>query len=123
MKKLQIGVIGSAGWEEYPNKKPSKKVFEAAYEVGKLIASKNAVLVCGGKGGIMEEACRGAKENNGLTVGVISGNQRNQANKYVDIEVVSGLTNRGEESLLVCMSDGFIAIGGGAGTLQEITNA
>lgn len=123
MKKLQIGVIGSAGWEEYPNKKPDKKALKSAYEVGKLIASKNAILVCGGKGGIMEEACRGAKEKNGITVGVVSGNQRNQVNKYVDVEVVSGAINCGEEALIISMSDGIIAIGGGSGTLQEIATA
>lgn len=123
MSRLQIGVIGSAGWEEYPNKKPNKKAFKTAYEIGKLIASKNAVLICGGKGGIMEEACRGAKENSGITVGVVSGNQRNQANKYVDVEVVSGAINYSEEALIVSMSDGIIAIGGGSGTLQEIATA
>ena len=101
MKKLQIGIIGSAGWEEYPNRKPSKNAFEIAYEAGKLIAFNNAVLVCGGKGGIMEESCRGAKENNGITVGVISGNQRNQSNKYIDVEIVSGSINCSEESLIV----------------------
>ena len=123
MKKLQVGVIGSAGCEEYPNKKPSKKAFKTAYEIGKIIASEKAILICGGKGGIMKEACRGAKENNGITVGVISGNKLNQANEYVDVEVVSGVTNCSEEALIISMSDGIIAIGGGAGTLQEIAIA
>ncbi|MDO8657759.1 MAG: TIGR00725 family protein [Candidatus Levybacteria bacterium] len=123
MRKLQIGVIGSAGWEEYPNKKPSKKIFELAYEVGKLIAESNAVLICGGKGGIMEEACRGAKEKNGITAGIVSGNERNQTNNYVDVEVVSGMINCGEEAIIISMCDGIIAIGGGSGTLQEIATA
>lgn len=123
MKKLQIAVIGSAGWEEYPGKKPNKKIFQLAYEAGKQIALQNAILVCGGKGGIMEEACRGAKENNGITVGVISGNERNKSNKYVDIEIVSGIVNCGEEALLISMCDGIVAIGGGSGTLQEIATA
>lgn len=123
MRKMQIGVIGSAGNEEYPDKKPSKKAFEFAYELGKLIAQQKAVLICGGKGGIMEEACRGAKEKNGITVGVISGNVRDKANKYVDVEVISGFVNCGEEALIVSMSDGLIAIGGGSGTLQEIAIA
>ncbi|MBI2074256.1 MAG: TIGR00725 family protein [Candidatus Levybacteria bacterium] len=123
MRKLQIGVIGSAGSEEYPRRKPSKKGLRVAYEVGKLIALKNAVLVCGGKGGVMKEACRGAKKNDGITVGIISGSERSQANKYVDVEVVSGMINCGEESLIVSMCDGFIAIGGGSGTLQEIAIA
>lgn len=123
MNKLQIGVIGSAGWEEYPDKKPSKKIFELAYQTGKLIAQKNAILICGGKGGIMEEACRGAKEKGGITAGIVSGNIRNQVNKYIDVEVVSGTINCGEESIIISMCDGIIAIGGGSGTLQEIATA
>ncbi|MCL5746699.1 MAG: TIGR00725 family protein [Patescibacteria group bacterium] len=123
MKKLQIGVIGSAGYEEYTKKKPDKKAYQIAYEVGKLIALNNAILVCGGKGGIMQEACRGAKEKGGITVGIISGNKRNQANEYIDVEVVSGIINCSEESLIVSMSDGLIAIGGGSGTLQELALA
>lgn len=123
MRRLQIGVIGSAGWEEYPGKKPDKKSFKIAYEVGRLIAQNKAILVCGGKGGAMEEACRGAKENNGITVGVISGNNRNQVNPYVDVEIVSGMVNCAEEAIIVSMCDGIIAIGGGSGTLQEIATA
>ena len=123
MSRLQIGVIGSAGWEEYPNKKPSEEIYKISYEIGRLIAQKQAILVCGGKGGVMLEACKGAKENGGIVVGVVSGNKRGTSNEYVDIEVISGFVNKGEESLLVSMCDGFIAIGGGAGTLQEITNA
>lgn len=123
MRKLQIGVIGSAGREEYPGEKPNKKIFKQAHDLGKLIGELNAVLVCGGKGGIMLETCRGAKKNGGITVGVISGNTRGKSNKYVDVEVVSGLINSSEEALIVSMSDGVIAIGGGSGTLQELSLA
>lgn len=123
MRRLQIGIIGSAGWQEYPGKKPDKRAFKIAYEAGKLIAQNSAVLICGGKGGVMEEACRGAKEKNGITVGIISGNKRNQANKYVDVEIVSGMVNNAEEAIIVSMCDGIIAVGGGAGTLQEIATA
>lgn len=122
-RKLQIGIIGSAGYEEYPGQKPDKRAYRMAYDVGRLVAQKGAILVCGGKGGIMEEACRGAKDNDGTTVGVISGNERGKANKYVDVEIVSGMVNCGEEALIISMSDGLIAIGGGAGTLQEIATA
>lgn len=123
MKKLQIGIIGSAGPEEYPNKKPDKKACKFAYEIGKIVASKKAVLICGGKGGIMKEACKGAKENAGITIGIVSGNKRRTANKYVDVEIVSGSINGSEEGLIISASDGLIAIGGGAGTLQEIALA
>lgn len=123
MKKLQIAVIGSAGNEEYSFKKPDVRAFKIAYEVGKLIANQNAILICGGKGGIMESACKGAKEKNGITVGVISGNKRNKSNRFVDVEIVSGMVNSSEEALIISMSDGIIAIGGGSGTLEELALA
>lgn len=123
MRRLQIGVIGTAGREEYPKNKLNIKAYSLAYEIGKLIADKNAILICGGKGGIMEQACRGAKENKGITVGVIAGNQRNKSNKYVDVEVVTGVVNSSEDAIIVSMSDGIVAIGGGSGTLQEIALA
>ena len=123
-RKLQIGVIGSAGSEEYPkNGAPSPKVFEVAYQLGKLIAQNDAVLITGGKGGIMESASKGAKESGGTTVGVVQGNQRFTSNNFTDIEVISGMTATGEETILILMCDGLIGIGGGAGTLQELSIA
>lgn len=88
-----------------------------------MVAEKGATVVCGGKGGIMEATCKGAQKANGITVGVVSGNQRGTCNKYVMVEVVSGIINCGEESLIVSMSDALIVLGGGAGTLQEIALA
>jgi len=123
MKKIQIAIIGSAGPEEYQYKKPNEKIFQVAYQVGKLVAKNNCTLLCGGKGGIMKEACRGAKKLNGTTVGIISGNNRNESNQFTDIEIVSGMINCAEVSLLISSSDGVIIIGGGSGTLQEITVA
>lgn len=119
--KLQIAIIGSAGIEEYPYRKPDKKIYKMAYELGSLVAKSGSILICGGKGGIMKEACRGAKENGGITVGIISGNKRGESNRFVDVEIVSGFTNYAEDGIIISMSDGIIAIGGGAGTLQEIT--
>ncbi len=119
-RRLQIAVIGSAGIEEYPYKKPARALYRIAYEIGAMIAKSNNILVCGGKGGIMEEACRGAKENNGLTVGVVSGNKRGVSNRYIDVEIISGFINYAEDGIIISMADGVIALGGGAGTLQEI---
>jgi uncharacterized protein (TIGR00725 family) len=124
MRKLQIGVIGSAGPEEYPRgAKPDKAIFDISEELGRLIARNGMILITGGKGGIMEAACRGAKSENGITVGVVKGKDRNTSNGYVDVEVVSGMDGCGEESMLVLMCDGLISVGGGAGTLQELTIA
>ena len=122
-KKLQIAVIGSAGPEEYPGKKPNKIMFEAAYLLGQLLAEKNCIVVNGGKGGIMEAVSRGAKDKNGTTVAEISGSTRYHSNPYIDIEIVSSDIGYRGPSLLIGMSDAVIALGGGAGTLQEIAVA
>ncbi len=124
MKKLQIGIIGSAGVEEYPkNGKPSKQIFEIAYQLGQLVAKNNAILITGGKSGIMETAAKGAKDAGGTTVGVVKGEKRFTSNKYTDIEVITGMVGSGGESIMILMCDGIIGVGGGSGTLQELTIA
>lgn len=123
MKKLQIGVIGSAGPEEYPLRKPNQKMYDSAREVGEILARKNCIIVCGGKGGIMEAVCLGAKKENGVTVAEVAGEGRFEANEFVDVEIVTQDTGFRGASQLIGMSDGLIALGGGAGTLQEIAIA
>lgn len=128
MKAIQIGVIGSAGNEEYMSKDDRnqlsrEQIFKLAEEVGKLLALKNVFVITGGKSGLMESASKGAKLNNGVTIGFVSGKSRFTSNEYVDFEVVSGMDGCGEETMLVLSCDGLIAIGGGSGTLQEITIA
>lgn len=124
-KKLQIGVIGSAGKDDYENNgAASEKMTMAAEEIGKLLAEANSVVVTGGKDGIMEAAAKGAKLAGGVTVGVIKGKDRFHSNNYTDIEIISGMTADGfDELTLVLMCDALIVIGGGAGTLQEIVIA
>lgn len=124
MKKYQIGVIGSAGNEEYPGKnKQRAKIFNIAKILGKLIAREGAILITGGKGGVMEASCKGAKSVGGITVGYVKGKERLTSNEFTDIEVVSGMEGCGEETMLILSCDGIIAIGGGAGTLQELAIA
>lgn len=121
---IQIGIIGSAGKEEYPEGgKPQRKVFQMAEKLGQLVAKQNAILVTGGKGGIMETASKGAKVENGITVGIVKGDKRYTANKYIDIEISSNTNGEGEEDILVSSCDGLIVVGGGAGTLQELACA
>ena len=123
-KKLQIGIIGYAGMEEYPSGAIKKSIYDMAERVGFLIAQKGAVVVTGGKGGIMESSAFGAKRAGGITVGVIKGNKRFQSNESTDIEVLTGMEADGfDEFMLVSMCDAFIVLGGGAGTLEEITIA
>lgn len=123
MKKQQIAVIGSAGNEEYPYQKPKQAMFKAAETIGELLAQKNCIVVNGGKGGVMEAVCRGAKNKGGITVAEVAGNGRGEANEYVDIEVVTTDVGFRGPSALIGMSDAVIALGGGAGTLQEIAVA
>lgn len=123
MKKLQVAVIGSAGPEEYNYDKPTVAMYNAAEAIGRLLAQKDCIVVNGGKGGIMEAVCRGAKSAGGLTVAEISGNGRKEGNSYVDIEIVTTDIGYRGPSLLIGMSDAVISLGGGAGTLQELAVA
>lgn len=120
MKKLQIGVIGSAGPEEYAFEKPGLKMLVAAEVIGQELARQNCIVINGGKGGIMEAVCKGAQGTGGITVAETSGLERFSANPFVDIEVVTGDVAFRGPSQLVAMSDALICLGGGAGTLQEI---
>jgi len=110
-KKVRIGVIGGG--------KPDAKFRQISFRVGKLIAEKGAILVCGGLGGVMEAASRGAKEGGGLTVGILPGNNPYDANPYIDIPLATGM-GYSRNSLVAMNSDVLIAIDGQYGTLTEI---
>ena len=85
MKKRRIGVIGAG--------EPSREIYSIAEEVGREIASRGAMLLCGGLGGVMEAACKGAKSNNGQTIGILPGKSIDEANSYVDIPIATGLAD------------------------------
>lgn len=93
-----------------------------AYKVGKLLAEKGAILVCGGLGGVMEEAARGAKEAGGLTIGLLPGNRPEEANRFIDIAIATGI-GYNRNSIVVLNSGAVIAIDGEYGTLSEIAFA
>ena len=93
-----------------------------AEQVGREIASRGAVLICGGRGGVMEGACRGARSAGGTTVGILPGTDRAEANPYVDIPIVTGL-GEARNALVVRSADAVIAVHGGHGTLSEIALA
>lgn len=109
-----IGVIGDAFC--------SIDVAKIAEEVGENIAKKGGIIVCGGLGGVMEAVCRGAKKHNGLTVGILPGFRRKEANPYIDIPILTGM-DQGRNIIIVRSSQAIIAIGGGYGTLSEIAFA
>lgn len=93
-----------------------------AREVGNELAKRGAILVCGGLGGIMEAACQGASLEGGVTIGILPGGNRQAANPYVQIPIV---TNLGEARnvVIVKSAQAVIAVGGGYGTLSEIGHA
>jgi uncharacterized protein (TIGR00725 family) len=91
----------------------------AAEEVGAEVAAARAVLVCGGLGGVMEAACRGARSRGGMTVGLLPGLDRGEANGWVQVAVPTGL-GEARNALIVRAADAIVAIGGAWGTLSEI---
>ena len=111
-----IGVMGAAQCDE--------QTYEMARRVGSLVAQRGAVLLCGGRGGVMEAAARGAKEAGGLTVGIMPGMNASETppNPFVDVAIFTGMRD-GRNWVNVCASDAIIAISGGYGTLSEIALA
>ncbi len=91
----------------------------AAEEVGRLLAERGAVVVCGGYGGVMEAASRGAAAAGGLVVGVLPGDSREGANEHMTVALATGL-GQARNAVIVTAADSVIAIGGGWGTLSEI---
>lgn len=112
MDKTYIGVIGS-GEHVAPD------VLEAAEQTGRLIANAGGILVCGGRGGVMEAACRGARLAGGTTIGILPGMTREEANPYVDIAIPTGLGFALRNFITVRASDAIIMLHGEVGTLSE----
>jgi len=108
----QIAVIGAAN--------ATDTEYQMALDVGRFIAEQHETLLCGGLGGVMEAACRGAGENGGITVGIVSGT--GNGNVYLDIVIRTGL-GHARNILVVQSADAVIAIGGSHGTLSEIAVA
>ena len=108
---VQIGVIGS-GLDI------NKEVWDIAYEIGYEIAKKDAILICGGKGGVMEAACKGCHDAGGVSVGILPSINKEEANPYVKIKIP---TNLGENRnyIVVQSSDALICIAGAVGTRME----
>jgi len=110
-RKPLIAVIGGS--------KATPKELETAEAVGRELARKGAILVCGGLGGVMEAACRGASTEGGITIGILPGNNRQTRNPYVQIPIVTGI-GYARNVIVVKSAQAVIAIGGSYGTLTEI---
>ncbi len=113
-KKRFIAVIGG--------NQPSPQEAKLAEEVGRELAMKGAILVCGGLGGVMEAACKGAQSEGGVTIGILPGESRQAANPYVQIPIVTGI-GYARNMAVVKSAQAVIAIGGSYGTLSEISHA
>jgi uncharacterized protein (TIGR00725 family) len=95
---------------------------EVAEEVGRLLAGAGAVVLCGGLGGVMEAAARGAREAGGLTIGLLPGSDSREANAYIDVPLATGMGEM-RNALIVRAAGAVIAIGGSHGTLSEVALA
>src|SRR3954462_9980537 len=95
---------------------------EHAEAAGTRLAELGAILVTGGRGGVMEAACRGAKQAGGQTVGILPGLDRSDANEFVDVSLPTGLGEM-RNALVARAGQAIVAVGGAWGTLAEIAFA
>jgi uncharacterized protein (TIGR00725 family) len=109
-----IGVIGAGRCDG--------ALYQLALDVGREIARRGAILVCGGLGGVMEAAARGAAEEGGLTLGILPGSSTRDANTYIRLPVATDM-GQARNVIIVHTADALIAVSGGAGTLSEIGHA
>jgi uncharacterized protein (TIGR00725 family) len=116
MKKYIVGVMGGGEGASF-------EVCQLAYELGKLIALEGWALLNGGiSAGVMEASARGAKENGGLTIGVLPDTQGDQSSQFIDIPIMTGMGD-GRNFINVMTSDIVVALPGRAGTISEIALA
>ena len=110
-----ISVIGSSN-------PATREHVELAEEVGRELARRGIMVVCGGLSGIMEAVCRGAKSEGGTTIGILPGRAAAEANSYVDIPIVTTM-GYARNVIVVHTGEAVIAVGGAFGTLSEIGHA
>ena len=106
-----ISVVGSG--------RASGELYALAREVGRLVARRGGVVVCGGLGGVMEAAARGATESGGVAIGLLPDEDRGRENPYLSYALPTGM-GQARNLAVVCSGDAVIAVGGEYGTLSEI---
>jgi uncharacterized protein (TIGR00725 family) len=111
---IYVAVVGAGEADE--------ELARLAEEVGRGLAENGALVVCGGLGGVMEAACRGAKSAGGTTVGILPGTDRSGSNAYLDVALPTGMGET-RNALIVRSADVVVAVGGEYGTLSEIAFA
>ena len=101
---------------------PPPEALPLAEAVGRELAQRGHALICGGRGGVMDAACRGAREAGGHTIGVLPGADRRDANPHVEFPIVTNL-GAARNAVIVLSADAVIAVDGSYGTLSEIALA
>jgi uncharacterized protein (TIGR00725 family) len=109
--RVYIAVVGAGDADD--------ELASAAEQVGRGLAERGATVVCGGLGGVMAAACRGAKSAGGLTLGILPGRRRQDANRWVDVAIPTGMGET-RNALVVLSADAVVAVGGEHGTLSEV---
>lgn len=110
-RPLYVAVVGSGD--------ATGELYEQAREIGRLVAERGGIVVCGGLSGVMEAAARGATEAGGISIGVLPDEDRNRANPYLSYSIPAG-TGHARNLAVVCSGDVVVAVGGEYGTLSEI---
>lgn len=108
---MRVSVIGG--------NEADRETYGRAREVGRLLAERDHEVVCGGYGGVMEAACRGAREADGHTIGVLKGTDPEEGNEWVVTGIATGLGDA-RNALVVLNGAACVAVDGGAGTLSEL---
>jgi uncharacterized protein (TIGR00725 family) len=111
---IYVAVIGDS--------RATPETLEHARAAGRRLAALGAIVVTGGRGGVMEAACQGAKEGGGQTIGILPGRDRSDANAYLDIALPTGLGEM-RNGLVARAAQAIVAVGGAWGTLAEIAFA
>ncbi len=110
-RRVYVAVVGSG--------EAAGKLYQQAREVGRLVAERGGVVVCGGLAGVMEAAARGATEAGGVAIGILPDEDRRRANPYLSYSVATG-AGQARNLAVVCSADAVVAVGGEYGTLSEI---
>jgi uncharacterized protein (TIGR00725 family) len=108
---MQIAVIGPS--------QPGEQETVLAEKVGQLLAERGLILLSGGEEGVMEAACKGAKEAGGTVVGILGGTNRAEANPFLTVSVVTGI-GMARNTILIRSADAIISVGCSWGTLIEM---
>jgi len=112
--EIMIAVIGARGCDQ--------RIYDLAYQAGRELAAHGFTIICGGLGGVMEAACKGAKSAGGKTVGILPGDNPADANPYVDIPIATGL-GVARNLVIIHSARAVLAVNGSFGTLSELAFA